>query len=294
MDTMQVALPQEEHRTEFSPASANAYQKPELLPLDAAERTIVFRSGGKPFRHIFRRITAADWENFFAHVVAEFKREKGGFMQVVDMDYASLVLYARAIVRVEGYQTRDGRAPETLPTWPECVPQHHRLAAMGLIMNVTHAEAADDSMLEAEGVAVTIDAMWNEETPRPLPAWNEGAPGPHLSAGASPAMKQYRGLVHRFASPTAEHRRRLLKAKNRAFVAGGSRNGTTVIPSGHGVLVKLYDELIECVDGYAVGGREIASHDEIIREMDAFHKSAVVARLFQSSTGIDEDGAESE
>jgi hypothetical protein len=283
MDAMQTALPQEEHRTEFSPASAKAYQKPELLPLDAAERTIVFRSGGKPFRHIFRRITAADWENFFAHVVAEFKREKGGFMQVVDMDYASLVLYARAIVRVEGYQTRDGRAPETLPTWPECVPQHHRLAAMGLIMNVTHAEAADDSMLEAEGVAVTIDAMWNEETATSF-----------STMAASAAMKQYRGLVHRFASPTAEHRRRLLKAKNRAFVAGGSRNGTTVIPSGHGVLVKLYDELVERVEGYSIGGREIVDKNEVVREMDAFHKSAVVARLFQSSTGIDEEGAESE
>jgi hypothetical protein len=273
MDALQAALPQEEHRTEFSPASAKAYQKPELLPLDAAERTVVFRSGGKPYRHIFRRFTSADWENFFAHVVAEFKREKGGFMQVVDMDYASLVLYARAIVRVEGYQTRDGRAPETLPTWPECVPQHHRLAAMGLIMNVTHAEAADDSMLEAEGVAVTIDAMWNEAEPG--------------------GMKQYRGLVHRFASPTAEHRRRLLKAKNRAFVAGGSRNGTTVIPSGHGVLVKLYDELIERVEGYSISGREVVDKNEVVREMDAFHKSAVVARLFQSSTGIDEEGAES-
>src|SRR5229473_2297295 len=90
-------------------------EKTELLPLDCAERTVVFRSGGKPYRHIFRRFTAADWENFFAHVVAEFKRETGGFTQVVDMDYASLVLYARAILRVEGYQTRDGSKPEENP-----------------------------------------------------------------------------------------------------------------------------------------------------------------------------------
>jgi hypothetical protein len=265
---LQVALPQEENRIE-TPA---APQQIELLPLDSPERTVAFRSGGKPFRHAFRRITPADWESFFAHVVAEFKREKGGFMQVVDMDYASLVLYARVIVRVNGYETRDGREPEKLPNWPECIPQHHRLEAMKLITNITFSAEADDSMLEAEGVAVTIDAMWNEVAPA--------------------SMKQYRGLVHHFASPTAEHRRRLLKAKKRTFVAGGSRNGITVIPSGHGVLVKLYDELIERVEGYSISGRELNDREDIVRDMDAFHKSAVVAQLFQTSTGLDAENAE--
>jgi hypothetical protein len=108
-------------------------------------------------------------------------------------------------------------------------------------------------------------------------------------------MKQYRGLVHHFALPTAEHRRRVLKSKNRSFVAGGSRNGTTMVPSGHPVLVKLYDELIERVEGYSISGRELNGRDEIAREMDAYHKSATVARLFQPSTAIDdEENAEKE
>jgi hypothetical protein len=271
MDASQVAVQQEENQTENHAAT----EEKVLLPLDSTERIAVFKSGGKVYRNIFRRITAADWENFFGHVVAEFKREKGGYMQVVDMDYASLLLYGRAIKKVEGYQTRDGSEPEKLPNWPECVPQHHRLAAMGVIMNVTHAEATDDSMLEADGVPVTIDALWNED-------------------GVSGGMKHYRGLVHHFAFPSAEHHRRMLKAKNRTFVAGGSRNGTTVIPSGHGVLVKLYDELIQRVDGYSIAGRELTSREEVAREMDCFHKSAVVARLFQTNTGIDEESAESE
>jgi hypothetical protein len=249
-------------------------EKPELLPLDVAERIAVFKSGGKSYRHIFRRFTASDWEKFYAGVVVEFKKEKGGMAQVIDLESPSLTVYTRAILRVEGYQTRDGRAPETLPTWPECVPQHHRLAAMGLVMNVTHSEAADDSMLEAEGVTVQIEAMWNE-----------GEPG---------AMKQYRGLIHHFGMPSAEQRRRVLKAKNRAFVVGGSRNGATVIPSGHPVLVKLYDELIESVEGYSVDGRALTGKDQVVREMDAFHKAAVVARLFQTSFGIDEENTEAE
>ena len=276
MDALQTALTSESNEAfaGLPPATLKIVEKTELLPLDSPTRTAVFQSNGKTYRHIFRRFTAADWENFFAHVVAEFKREKGGVMRVVDMENASLVTYARAIQRVEGYRTRDGREPEKLPGWPECIPQHHRLAVMKLVLDVTHSDEADDSMLEMEGVSVTIDALWNE--------------------GDVGKMKQYRGLVHHFASPTAEHRRRVLRAKNRAFVAGGSRNGTTVIPSGHGVLVKMYDELIERAEGYSVGGRELNSKDEVVREMDSFHKSAVVARLFQTSTGIEEENAEQE
>lgn len=247
-------------------------EKPELLPLDAPERVAAFRSRGKTYRHIFRRLTAADWEAFFAHVVAEFRQEKAGVSQVVDTDYASIVLYGRAILRAEGYHTSNGRAPHELPSWPECVPQHHRLAAVDLLMNAGLAEAGDDSMIFAEGVMVGIDALWNET-----------APG---------TMKQHRGLLHRFSSPTAEHRRRFLRAKNRSVVAGGSRNGTTMIPSAHPVLVALYDELILSTQGYGVSGRELASRGESAREMDAFHKAVSVARLFRTATPIDEEQAQ--
>ena len=255
------------------PASAAAAtSNDELLPLDCPERVVSFRSaGGKILRHVFRRFTAANWDNFFAHVIAEFKHEKGGYTRSVDMDYAGLVLYARAIQRVEGYQTPDGREPQQLPDWPECIPQHHRLRVMGLITNVAYSGEEDDSVLEAEGVSVKIDAIWDEVRPG--------------------AMKQYRGLVHHFASPTSEHRRRVMKAKSRARIAGGSRGeGITTIPSGHGVLVKTYDELIERVEGYSISGRELNGREEIAREMDAFHKASVISQLFQTSAaGADEE-----
>jgi len=274
MDALQNWQGQFHEGSEGMPIPAKAGEELQLLPLDSPTRVAVFTHRGKTHRHIFRRFTATDWENFFAHVVAEFKREKGGYTQVVDMENAMLVTYGRAILRVEGYRTRDGREPDKLPSWPECIPQQHRLDAMRLAMNVTHSEESDETMLEMEGESVTIDAMWNE--------------------GETGKMKLYRGLVHHFASPSAEHRRRVLRAKNRAFVAGGSRNGTTVIPSGHGVLVKMYDELIQRVEGYSIGGRELNGRDEAVREMDAFHKSAVVARLFQTSSAIDEENAEAE
>ena len=270
MDDSQVALPQQENQI----ASPAASQKDELLPLDAAERIAVFQYRGKPRRHIFRRFTTADWENCFAHVVAEFKAEKQGYTRTVDMDYASLVLYARAIQRVEGYTTSDGREPEKLPDWPECIPQRHRLEAMKLVMDVTFSGEADESMLQAEGASVMIDAKWNE--------------------AETGDMKQYFGRVHHFAYPTAKHHSRLLRAKSRARVVGGSRDGTTIIPSGHGVLVSLYDDLIRRVSGYSISGRELNSREEIIREMDAFHKASVVAQLFKTSAGLDAENAEKE
>src|SRR5207245_8358208 len=94
--------------------------------------------------------------------------------------------------------------------------------------------------------------------------WNESAPG---------HMQQYRGLVHVFASPSAEQRRRFLRAKNRAVVAGGSRSGTTIIPSSHLVLVRLYDELIRSVDGYSAGGVALGSPERIARAVYGFHKA---------------------
>jgi hypothetical protein len=243
-----------------------------LLPLDSPERAVSFRSaGGKILRHVFRRFTATDWDSCFAHMIAEFAKEKDGYTQTIDMDYAYLVLYERAIERVEGYETPGGIEPSKLPDWPECIPQHHRLRVMSLITNVSYSDdVADDSVLEAEGVSVKIDAVWNETRPG--------------------AMKQYRGLVHHFAAPTKQHRRRVIKAKSRArVVGGGGKNGVTIIPSGHGVLTALYDELIERVDGYAVNGRELTGKSEIASQMDAFHKASAVAQLFQASPREEEN-----
>jgi|GEM_PF-891205 hypothetical protein len=234
--------------------------KEELLPLDAPERVAVIQSRGKIYRHIFRKITPQDWEGFFTRIVAEFQQEKSGYSHVIDTDIASLHLYAKTVRRVEGYATRDGRDPTQIPSWPECIPQDHRLRASAVLTDVKLDMEAEESMLEVDTIPVAVSALWNE-----------------AEAGA---MKQYRGLIHRFRIPSEEQRRRYLKAKSRAFVAGGSRRGVTVIPSSHPVLVRLYDELIESAEGYGVRGAPLLSREQIAQEMDAFHKVAAVGRLF--------------
>ena len=42
-----------------------------LFPLDAPEFAVRFRNGAKIFRHVFRRITVADWDAYHAAVIFE-------------------------------------------------------------------------------------------------------------------------------------------------------------------------------------------------------------------------------
>ncbi len=233
--------------------AANTTGKPEqgiktenLFPLDAPEFAIRFRNGAKIFRHVFRHITAADWEAYYASVIVEDATEDRGVAESIYQDTASFVLYQRIILRVEGYRTRGGCAPEELANWPDCVPQSHRLFAIGLLLEDYGSIATDTFQLGADGRSVLFTIVRAEE---------------------SSTTKQFFGVTHYFSRPTAHHRRRFLSARSK-------------FPSSEKEIVSLYDELIECVDGYGIAGREIKSHAEIVREMVPPHKLYAVSALF--------------
>jgi hypothetical protein len=240
----------------------------ELLPLDAAERVAVYRSRstGKTCRHIFRRITAADWDIFFGSVRMEFGDEGQGPLQTIGMDTASLRLYSDAILHVDGFDMPDGRKPEEQPDWPRCVPLFHRLKSIELLMEAAGSATEKAVVADAKVTSVCIDALWNE-----------GEPG---------TMKKYSGRVHRFRPPTAKHRQRLADAGRAGVTMTGTGRGKAVLPSHNAVLVALYDELIERTEGYAISGRELASKEEAVREMDVLHKAACINEIFPASLGL--------
>ena len=70
-------------------------------------------------------------------------------------------------------------------------------------------------------------------------------------------------------------------------MVGGSRAGTTKLLSAHGTMVKLYDELIQGVEGYSFAGRPLATREAVIREMDVVHKAVAVTQLFPATTVLD-------
>ena len=231
----------------------------QLLQLDI-ERAITFRSGENVYRHVFRRIGSIDWERFFNKIEAEIENGEGGSVtRIVSAENATLWLYSHCVLRAEGYRVSDGRKLEELPQWRERIPPGHRLKAANLLMQVNPCAAED--LIEAEGETVTLDAVWSEK---------DGG------------MAKYSGLVHRFATPTNEHRHRLARARARAKVTGGSRSGRTVIPSAQPVLAALYDELILGVEGYAVSQHPISGREEIAREMDAYHKVIAAGAIFNT------------
>ena len=260
----------DENAGSSTPLQETPEKTSELLPLDARERVAVVNRGGRVLRHTFRRITSDDWERFFRGVVAEVRQAKGGDLErTVDADGAALDLYQRASTKAEGYDLDGIARLEDAANWRDSIPQRHCLIAVNLLMTVHQSSVEDEFRINPAFASVSLDALWSE---------NEADRG---------RMKKYFGLVHRFAHPSGEQKRRFARAKNRAYVRGGSRSGVTIVPSSHPVLVKLYDELVEQVEGYSICGRELQGKSEIVSGMDALHKGTAVARLFETPSDVD-------
>jgi hypothetical protein len=258
-------------------------EETQLLPLDI-ERVVAFRAGDKIYRHIFRRITAKDWDGFFAKIEAEIEQSDGKTTRTVCTESASLWLYSQCVVRAEGYRVSDGRKLEELLEWRERVPVKHRMKAAEVLVQVLVAKG-DDDLIEAEGERVTLDAVWTEAPPVP-PLSDRKSGCIYPDAG----MAKFTALGHRFATPTADQRRRFLRARSRTTVIGGSRTGRTLMASTQTLLAKLYDELIVSVEGYSVSGRALGGREEIAHEMDAFHKVIAAREIFE--TRMPEEAAE--
>jgi len=189
-----------------------------LFPLDGSQPIVCFRRNGHVFRHIFRRLTAADDLAFYENLDVNSPGEGGGFSRTVNDDAASLLLYRRAILSVEGYRTRDGRKPEEFPNWPDCIPQHHRLHAIDLLMKSRGTVTLKTACVAPDRKSVSFVATLK--------------------------TRDY-GVIHHFCGPTPGQEGQFLRAIE----------GT---PSSHEVLVKLYDELMASAEGYSIEGRPIS------------------------------------
>lgn len=241
----------------------------ELLPLDLPERVVALSPRkGQLKRHIFRRLVAADWEYFFSHFFSRAGRKAGaGATDDADADYALLQLHRRTILRVEGYGAAGcGDHSENAVDWQESAPRKWRLSAAMALMNLTGSVRNGVERPSSQSQWVRVEALWSQD-------------------GEHDWMKQYRGLEHRFSRPSASHIARYDDAKNRGPIAGRITSLEPVIACPASAVVELYDELIERVEGYAVRGRGLAGKNEIVREMDYFHKAFVATTLFEREVG---------
>lgn len=234
----------------------NALAKEELLPIDQAERAVCWRNtDGVQRRHIFRRITPDLWNGYFSKIVIESDRNG----RTVDFTGASLWLYGQAATGAEGYTVRGGGKLTDLKCWQDRIPVGQRKQAIDLLCSASRT-AGDNFEIEPESEVIRLELLWTDD----------GQGG----------MKKYDRLVHRLAVPTVEHQQRFSRENSRALVVAGSRDGRTIHPVRQKFLVKLYDELVQSVEGYSFRGEPLTDRETVIREMDLFHKVAAVADLF--------------
>jgi hypothetical protein len=243
----------------------------QLLPLDLPERAVVLGKGSHKTTHFFRRLKAKDGEGFSSRIDSQIEQRDGEMIRTINVQSASLWLYQNAIARVEGYRLEDGRPVMDLPNWKERIPRAHAIRAVNLLTNISFSRPEFGNQVCCEGDLVLIDAVWSAD---------ESGSG----------MQKYSGLKHYFASPTLSQQDRFNRARNRVSVVGDRRHGRTIFPSAQPVFASFYDELIQRVEGYSIGGRALDGHDEIVREMDIFHKYGAAQGLFESD--IDESAEE--
>jgi hypothetical protein len=236
----------------------NALANDELLPIDAAERVVCWENGeGKQRRHTFRRITPDMWNEYFSKIVIETDRRS----ELVDFTGAQLWLYVEAATAADGYAVRGGGKLTDLARWQDRIPVGQRKQAVDILCSVSRS-ASDAIEIEPEIEVVRLDSLWGED----------GKGG----------MKKYSGLIHRLSPPTVDHQQRFSRENSRALVVGGSRDGRTIHAPKQRILVKLYDELVQSVEGYSFKGAPLTDRETVVREMDLFHKVAAVADLFSA------------
>jgi len=218
----------------------------ELLNLTTTERMTALKdeAGVVRFHHFFKPITNDDW-------IEHERRTRPGLKVESDTESRSqshLVeannwLWEKRIARVEGY----GDSPL------EAVPLMHRYHAVDGLSLVWVAE--DQEILPtAASIPVALEARWN---------------------GAN-----YAPLVHFFQRPKIEHELRYQEGQRRtAYVSkriGGQRRPqapqTEIVSLPRlEVMLKLYGELIERLEGY---------EPDDPTKMDAMHQMVAIRELF--------------
>jgi hypothetical protein len=235
---------------------------PVLLPLDAP-RSVAFKTKKAAFIYHFRRISLEDWQKFFTGIVHQTLQSKAAREEVFETESSLLELVENTLTSVSGYGDLS-----KLKNWRQCLPIQHRVAAGVALRSVGESKAAANAELPilCDLVEVSLDANW----------------------GADSTCKTtlYSGLIHRFRQPGIAELKRFNFESARVRVTGTADAGITTYPARQAIAMKIYDDLIESVDGYSVGGAPLTCVDAIKREMDGAHKAAAALALFNQDDEI--------
>lgn len=245
---------------------AEQTQSSSLLMLDQP-RVIAIRDGGRIFTFHFRRIMHADWDRYYKGIYSSSRSDNGAEIKTLDLNTAGVELFENTLCKVEGYS----RVLISKEDFEKVLPRH-ALPVSWLLRRVSVSDEVTDAPPDPDLVEARLEALWSQTEP-----------------GAETTL--YKGLVHRLAPATAEHKKKFLRGGAMSKVVGGSRQGTTIFSSRNTLLVEIYDQLIRSVDGYGVNGKPLSSPEEIRREMDMSHKIEAAGQLFNALPEVEEKAA---
>jgi len=244
---------EEQAKTPETPKASEA--KPFELKLDEVKVNLELRERGGKLKvvHFFKPPAFEDWRAYFDALQFTNERDDKDFHRWDDhRDEAAAILWERIVLRVEGYW------PDTPDNWKQRVPDDHKVHATGVFADVVQVD--DD----------------------------EGRPGTFVESEFTVRLAARRGaeyherLVHRFRRPKAADRSRWKRAHAGAYHQREGKVERSVMPSRLPAQVAFYDEFVLGVSGYALDGQGELARDELLREMDAYHKSVAVRGLFNT------------
>lgn len=219
------------------------------LALDAP-RIVTLKGKSTKYVYHLRRVGQQDWLTYYGSIVHQIIQRDGEREELFESDSALLEMVDRVITKVDGYG-------DLALSWAQ-LPIRHRLAVGISLRSVSVSRSANSRPNIPDQVEVVLDATW--------------------PAGDKTLI--YSGLIHRFRVPSIHDSKRFNFEVARVRVRGTADDGVSIYPSRQAIAMKLYDDLIESVDGYSVDGKPLTDVETIKREMDGAHKAAAALEIF--------------
>lgn len=233
----------------------------------AKPRIIAIEERRRKYLLTLARVPKKAWMHYFDGILSTSENLNGKRVDSFDASSARIELVESLLTDAQGYGGALGAG------WQKMIPLAHRMAAGNALVEVERGEPSDDEPIQLGAESVYLNAVWG--------------------ADEKGAMMKYRGLCHRFQTPSGEQQRRYSRDSSRSRIVGGSRRGKTVWLGPQPMLVELYDELILSVEGYRVDGVDLGTDREaIVAEMDTYHKVAAADVLFSPAVANVVDEAE--
>ena len=225
----------------------------ELNPSEIRQPLVIVE-GGRRFRvtHIFRPPKLADWKLYQERFGLSKEREGQQEIWSDSREEAAQLMWNEVALGVEGYLLPAGSESD----WRDRVPVIHKVMGIDSLARVGVAEEQEE------------------------PGYSLESPSRKVYLEARRGGLVYSNLTHVFNEPSELETKKFRRIRASILRVRGSRTDKSIYPSHLAEMVGFYDNLIVEVSGYSFDGKVSLLRADIVRAMDALHKTSAVISLF--------------